>query len=72
MNRSGIRKNLFYNLLKDPVLRKRELRGTAKTEIVFTFLLLPLYVPLSFLLSLFESFLLKRGGTVEMYAVKEG
>ncbi|HSA78465.1 MAG TPA: class I SAM-dependent methyltransferase [Nitrospirota bacterium] len=72
MNLSGIRKNLFYDLLKDPVLRKRELQGTAKTEIVFTFLLLPLYVPLSFVLSLFESFLLKRGGTVEMYAVKKG
>jgi 2-polyprenyl-3-methyl-5-hydroxy-6-metoxy-1,4-benzoquinol methylase len=69
LNRSGIRKNLFYNLLKDPVLRKRELSEATTTEIVFTFILLPVYVPLSFVLSLFESFLLKRGGTVEVYAV---
>jgi len=41
-----------------------------KTDIVYTLMLLPLYIPLSFVLSLVESFLLKRGGTVEIYAVK--
>jgi SAM-dependent methyltransferase len=71
LNRSGIRKNLFYNLLKDPVLRRRELSEATKTEIVFTVMLLPVYIPLSFVLSLFESFLLRRGGTVEIYAVKK-
>jgi len=70
LNLSGIRKNLFYNLLKDPVLRNRELLEATKTEIVFTFILLPVFIPLSFLLSFFESFLLKRGGTIEIYAIK--
>jgi SAM-dependent methyltransferase len=71
LNISGIRKNLLYSLLKNPALRKRELREVAKRSIVFTFLLLPFYVPLSFVLALFESFLLKRGGTIEVYAIKK-
>jgi SAM-dependent methyltransferase len=70
LNRSGIRRNLFYNLLKTPALRKRALAEALKTDIVYTLMLLPLYIPLSFVLSLVESFLLKRGGTVEIYAVK--
>jgi SAM-dependent methyltransferase len=71
LNRSGIRKNLFYSLLKNPALRSREIAEATKREIVFTFLLLPVYIPLSFILALGESFLLKRGGTVEIYAVKK-
>ncbi len=70
LNRSGIRRNLLYTLLKNPALRKRELAEAVKTDIVYTAILLPLYIPLSFVLSLFESFVLKRGGTVEIYAVK--
>jgi 2-polyprenyl-3-methyl-5-hydroxy-6-metoxy-1,4-benzoquinol methylase len=70
LNRSGIRRNFLYDLLKNPVLRNREKAGNIKTDVLYTFLLLPLYIPLSFMLSLVESFLLKRGGTVEMYAVK--
>jgi SAM-dependent methyltransferase len=71
LNRSGIQRNLLYDLLKNPALRNHEQAGTIKTDILYTFLLLPLYILLSFALSLFESFLLKRGGTVEIYAVKK-
>jgi SAM-dependent methyltransferase len=70
LNRSGIRRNLLYDLLKNPALRNHEKAGAIKMDILYTFLLLPLYIPLSFLLSFVESFLIKRGGTVEMYAVK--
>jgi len=70
LNRSGIRRNLFYNLLKNPALRKRELAEATKADVVYTLMLLPLYVPLSFVLSLIESFLLKRGGAIEIYAKK--
>lgn len=71
LNLSGIRTNFLYNLLKNPELRKSEFAMTRGAEVILTFILLPLYLPLSFVLSLFESFILKRGGTVEVYAVNE-
>ncbi len=71
LNRSGIQRNLLYDLLKKPALRNHVSIGAMKMGIAYTLLLLPLYVPLSFVLSLAESFLLKRGGTVEMYAIKQ-
>lgn len=71
LNLSGIRNNLFYNLLKNPELRKTELAKARRTDVILTVILLPVYFPLSFVLSFFESFILKRGGTTEIYAVKE-
>ncbi len=71
LNLSGISENLFYNLLKSPELRKKEISNVTKWDLILTFALLPLYSPLSFMLTAFESLLLKRGGTIEVYAVKE-
>ena len=71
LNISGISENLLYNLLKLSTLRKREILNVNKKDLILTFILLPLYFPLSFILSAFESFFLKRGGTFDMYAVKE-
>ena len=71
LNLSGIRYNLFYNLLKNPELRKSEFAKARRADVMLSFILLPLYVPLSFVLSLFESLILKRGGAIEVYAVKE-
>jgi SAM-dependent methyltransferase len=65
-NLSGIEENFFYNLLKSPEFRKR---GSRKT-LLLTLVLLPLYVPLAFMLSVIESGMLKRGGSVEIYAIK--
>ena len=70
LNLSGIKENLFYNLLKSSHSRSNELINTSKRDLVLTLLLLPVYFPLSFILAVFES-LLKRGGTTEVYAVKE-
>jgi hypothetical protein len=72
LNITGIRKNYLYSLLKNPELRKRELAGAGKRDILLTLALLPVYLPLAVALSIFESFALKRGGSVEVSAVKDG
>lgn len=69
LNLSGITTNFFYDLLKNRELRKRAFAEIRWADVILTFILLPLYLPLSFMLSLFESYILKRGGTVEIYAV---
>lgn len=71
LNMSGLRENLFYSLLKSQELRKKERSGFRKKDLFLTFMLLPTFSPLSFILSLFESFLLGKGGTIRVYAVKE-
>lgn len=45
--------------------------GFRKKDLFLTFMLLPIFFPLSFILSLFESILLGKGGTIGVYAVKE-
>ncbi|MDI6738429.1 MAG: class I SAM-dependent methyltransferase [Nanoarchaeota archaeon] len=68
LNFSGIEKNLFYNSLKNPKIRKTiRLR---KGKILLTLALLPLFIPISFILSVAET-ILKRGGTIEVFAIKE-
>lgn len=67
----GFRKNLLYDVLKNPDARSiggplRAHRG----ELLLLFLLLPIVVPLSLLLSLLET-VLRRGGTIELYAHRE-
>lgn len=71
LNIAGIRTNMLYSLLKSPELRRKELADAKKKDLLLAFGLLPLYLPLSLALSLYESFVLKRGGTVEVFAVKE-
>ncbi|MBI4685927.1 MAG: class I SAM-dependent methyltransferase [Nitrospirae bacterium] len=71
LNISGIKKNFFYNMLKSPELRKREISNVKGQDILLTIALLPFYLLLSFMLSAIESFALKRGGTIEIFAIKE-
>jgi 2-polyprenyl-3-methyl-5-hydroxy-6-metoxy-1,4-benzoquinol methylase len=71
LNRSGIRENFLYDILKKSELRQDVLRKSRGRDVVLTTLLAPLYLPLSFVLSLFESFIMRKGGTIEVYAVKE-
>lgn len=71
LNMAGLRENLFYSLLKSSELREKELSGFRKKDLFLTFILLPIFLPLSFMLSLFESFFLRKGGTIGVYAVKE-
>lgn len=70
LNLAGIRENLFYNLLKNPALRKAEMELASVRDVLLTFCLLPVFAPLALLLALFESFVLRRGGTVEVWAEK--
>ena len=71
LNMSGLRENLFYSLLKSRELREKEMSVFRKKDLFLTFMLLPIFLPLSFMLSLFESFFLRKGGTIGVYAVKE-
>lgn len=70
LNLSGIRENLLYNLLKNPELRRKAISNVTKWDLILTFALLPLYFPMSLILTVFESLILKRGGTIEVYAIK--
>jgi 2-polyprenyl-3-methyl-5-hydroxy-6-metoxy-1,4-benzoquinol methylase len=73
LNLSGVRRNWLYEHLQRPSLRDREPAGKAGTGLLLTALLLPVYLPLAFLLSLVDSYVLRRGGSVEVLAYrKEG
>ena len=71
LNISRIRFNLLYDLLKSSELRGGEMQSIKPKEIIATFLLLPLYFPVAFVLSILEPLLFKRGGSIEVYAVKD-
>lgn len=68
LNLSGAGENYLYNLLKAPDLKKSI--PSNKKALILTILLTPLYLPVSLLLALAESFLFNRGGTFEIWAVK--
>jgi 2-polyprenyl-3-methyl-5-hydroxy-6-metoxy-1,4-benzoquinol methylase len=71
LNKLGFRYNLLYDLLKNPSARSLQhpLR-TAPLQSLLTLAALPVIVPLSFGLTLLEV-LLRRGGTVEVYARRD-
>jgi len=71
LNISGIRRNYLYSLLKNPELRKGELAKARKRDLILTSLLLPCYFFLAFFLSFLESFALKKGGSLEIFAIKQ-
>ena len=72
LNRTGIRKNLLYDSLKIKNLRKQQLHDGTGWGLLWTFILLPVFAPLALVLSLSESYLFHRGGTIEVYATKSG
>ena len=71
LNISGVRFNLLYDLLKSSELRDGDIETINLREIIATFLLLPIYFPIALILSVLESLILKRGGSVEIYAEKK-
>ncbi len=71
LNASGIKNNLLYSLLKKPELRRSELAAARRRDILFTLLLTPLCFPLAVMLSLVESLVLRRGGTIQLYSLKQ-
>ncbi|MCE9603961.1 MAG: class I SAM-dependent methyltransferase [Planctomycetia bacterium] len=71
LNRLGLRRNLLYDVLRQPSARSvkqpwRELPGQSSASVIGAALLLPFS-----LLMLLPEILLRRGATVEMYAVRE-
>ena len=70
-NISGIRFNLLYDLLKSSELRKQETESIKLTGILATIFLLPIYFPTALALSILEPLIWKRGGSIEVYAIKE-
>ncbi len=71
LNRLGFRFNLLYDLLKNPSARTlRHPLLQAPVQSLATLALLPVVVPVGFALTLLEV-LLRRGGTVEIYARRQ-
>ena len=70
LNISGIRFNALYDLLKSSKLRGNEMSPIYARGIIATLLLLPIYFPLALMLSVLEPLILKRGGSIEVYAEK--
>ena len=70
LNISGIRENFLFDLLKCAGARRNEYPRVGSKDMLLTFALLPLFAPLSVLFSALESFILKRGGTIEVFATK--
>jgi len=70
LNVSGIKFNLLYNLLKCRKLKTKNTEAISWLGIVATFLLLPIYFPISLLLSVLEPWIWERGGSIEIYAEK--
>jgi 2-polyprenyl-3-methyl-5-hydroxy-6-metoxy-1,4-benzoquinol methylase len=75
LNMCHIEYNLLYTMLHSKALRDKLYsdmkRSRLYAHLFVTIVLLPLYAPLSLGFSLIESFL-GRGGTIELYALKEG
>jgi SAM-dependent methyltransferase len=71
LNVSGIKEGFLFHMLKTSALRKNMLKNYKTKDMVLTCALVPIYFPLSVVLSVFESFILQRGGTVEIYAFKD-
>ncbi len=69
-NASGIRENLLYDLLKSSDLRKKDHDKSPIIDYLKIFILIPLYLPLSFMLSIIEA-IINKGGTIEVYSVKK-
>ena len=70
LNRTGIRKNLFYDSLKMKILRKKQHSDGTGWGMLWTVILLPVFAPLALIFSLSESYLFHKGGTIEVYATK--
>jgi SAM-dependent methyltransferase len=70
LNRTGIRKNALYDFLKSREIGDERSRRGPDGSLFLSFLLLPLFFPVSLVLSLAESYLFGRGGTVEVHAFR--
>ncbi|MEO5357588.1 MAG: class I SAM-dependent methyltransferase [Nitrospirae bacterium YQR-1] len=71
LNSSGIRKNLLYSYILDMEWAKKRLRNVSRLYIFIIVFLLMFFAPLSLFLSLYESYVIKKGGVVEFFAVKK-
>ena len=71
LNKLGFRYNLLYDFLKNPSARSLQNPfRAAPLPMLLTLALLPVVVPVSFGLSLLEV-ILRRGGTIEVYARRD-
>lgn len=68
LNRIGLRRNALYDFLKSREIGENRSGGRPDESLFLSFLLFPLLVPVSLSASLVDSFLLGKGGTVEVHA----
>lgn len=72
MNIIGFEKNFLFNILKNSDIKQSKLKLNSYIKLVILLLFLVILTPLSLILSIIESFILKKSGTIEVYAVKKG
>jgi 2-polyprenyl-3-methyl-5-hydroxy-6-metoxy-1,4-benzoquinol methylase len=70
LNRTGLKKNLLYEILKGRERKEKRSERVSKWDLFLTFVFLPFGILASSILSIIESFLLKKGGAIEVYATK--
>jgi 2-polyprenyl-3-methyl-5-hydroxy-6-metoxy-1,4-benzoquinol methylase len=70
LNLSGIHHNYLYSLLKNPILRKQDTATARRGDLLLTLALTPLFLPLGFVLALIDSYVFRRGGSIEVFAMK--
>jgi|Deesub1362B_J571_1020462.scaffolds.fasta_scaffold00195_39 2-polyprenyl-3-methyl-5-hydroxy-6-metoxy-1,4-benzoquinol methylase len=75
LNILGFEHNFLYNILKSKSIRRNLISGSPKPKLLLQFLstacITPPLIPLALLMSAVES-LLRKGGTIEIYAIKTG
>ena len=69
LNNSGMQENLLYDLLKSSELKKNNQKQISLSDYLKLFFLVPLYMPISLILSIIEA-IFKKGGTIEVYSIK--
>ena len=69
-NWTGIRRNVIFDRMKREELRDGIGPDAYGKDLYIAFALFPLFLPLSVILALFESLMLRRSGTIEVFAEK--
>ncbi|MBT5471317.1 MAG: class I SAM-dependent methyltransferase [Nitrospina sp.] len=69
LNVLGIHENHLYDMLKSSELKSNEKGNFPLSDNIKSFFLVPLCLPLSFIFSIIEA-MFKKGGTVEIYSLK--
>ncbi|MBF0518634.1 MAG: class I SAM-dependent methyltransferase [Nitrospirae bacterium] len=71
LNSAGVKKNLLYSYILDMEWSKRLIKDVSKFYVFIIIFLFIFFAPISLMLSLYESYVKKRGGVTEVFAIKK-